>query len=154
MEFSFRPLTQADANAVDSWRYEPPFDFYNLDADPADREEFLEASNWPGSYFAVEDADGTFVGFFSFSETDGVVTIGLGMAPDLTGGGLGEKFLRTGLAFARERFDPTAFELAVAAFNERAIRVYERVGFEETGRYEQETNGGEYEFVTMRMDLR
>ena len=41
--------------------------------------------------------------------------------------------------------------LSVAAFNERAIRVYEGVGFEITRRYAQPTNGGIYDFVSMEL---
>ena len=59
--------------------------------------------------------------------------IGLGLRPDLTGRGLGLDFFRAGVEFARERFRPALIVLNVAAFNERAIAVYERAGFVRTG---------------------
>ena len=75
--------------------------------------------------------------------------IGLGLRPDLTGRGLGAAFLAAGLDFARERFAPDRFTLAVATFNERAITVYKRAGFARGRVYMHWTNGAEWEFLEM-----
>jgi hypothetical protein len=66
----------------------------------------------------------------------------LGMRPDLTGRGLGEEFVHAGLRFARETYSPPAFRLTVATFNQRAIRVYERAGFEIVERFGPQTPAG------------
>ncbi len=39
---------------------------------------------------------------------------------------------------------------AVALFNKRAIKVYEKIGFQSVERYMQKTNGGEFEFIKMK----
>jgi RimJ/RimL family protein N-acetyltransferase len=66
-------------------------------------------------------------------------------AADLTGQGLGARFLEAGLRFGgAERYT-----LAVAAFNRRAIVVYERAGFEITDRYVHRTNGADHDFLRM-----
>ncbi len=51
-------------------------------------------------------------------------------------------FVESGVAFAAERFEVTSFTLAVAAFNQRAISVYCRAGFDVVDQYSHETNGG------------
>jgi ribosomal-protein-alanine N-acetyltransferase len=48
-----------------------------------------------------------------------------------------------------ERFRPRTFGLKVAAFNQRAIRVYERVGFTPVREFVQQTNGGDWAFLEM-----
>jgi hypothetical protein len=58
-------------------------------------------------------------------------------------------FLDAGLQFAAERFAPERFTLEVAAFNRRAITVYERAGFVEIERFDHRTNGGLHPFVRM-----
>jgi ribosomal-protein-alanine N-acetyltransferase len=58
-------------------------------------------------------------------------------------------FLESGLAFAQHHFATARFCLNVAAFNKRAIRVYERAGFVPLHTFLHQTNGGEYEFLHM-----
>ena len=72
------------------------------------------------------------------------------MRPDLTGRGLGEEFVHAGLRFAREVYSPPAFRLTVAAFNRRAIRVYERAGFETVETFGAPTLGAGKEWLLMR----
>ena len=143
-------MAQADAEAVAGWRYPEPFSFYDWTADEDDLAELLDADRRGEAYFAVEDDDGELVGYFSFKPEGRTLVVGLGLQPDLTGRGLGSGFLAAGLDFGRERFAPEWFSLAVATFNERAIKVYERAGFERARVYMHETNGAEWEFVEMR----
>ncbi len=86
---------------------------------------------------------------YLYSENN-TITVGLGLRPDLTGKGLGLAFVQSGLDFARERFMPDHFRLFVLTFNERAIRVYERAGFQSVGIHIQDSDNGKREFLEMR----
>ena len=90
---------------------------------------------------------GEVVGFFEFFYNDGVLEIGLGLHPDLTGRGDGLSIVMAGLSFATNKFAPRLFKLSVATFNVRAIKVYERSGFRKTRTFWNETNSSVYEFV-------
>jgi [ribosomal protein S18]-alanine N-acetyltransferase len=147
--YLFRQMDDADANEVAHWRHDPPYDFYDSTADPADLAELLDQERRRGIYFTVLDGENRLAGFFQFARKDGTVEVGLGLRPDLTGRGRGAEFVVSGLAFARARFSPQRFTLSVATFNERAIGAYERVGFRRGEVYTHETNGGEYEFLPM-----
>jgi RimJ/RimL family protein N-acetyltransferase len=103
-----------------SWRYPPPYDFYDGDADPVLN---------PERYFEARDEAGEVIGFYYFESNPPDLDYGLGLRLDLTGRGFGLEFFRTGLAFALVRYEPRRVFLHVAAFNERARRVYERAGF-------------------------
>jgi len=124
-----------------TWRYERPYDFYDGDVDPVlNPERFYEAL----------DEDGSLVGNYYFEQKGDALEIGLGLRPDLTGRGLGLEFLLAGIEFGRRRFGLPGVILNVAAFNERAIKVYERAGFRETGRHTRRFDRwGDVEFVEM-----
>jgi ribosomal-protein-alanine N-acetyltransferase len=145
-------MDDRDARAVAAWRYEPPYDFYDTDADEDDLAELLDAQRRRDVYFAARDETGALVGFFCLTPRQDGIEIGLGLRPDLTGQGLGLPFLLAGLEFAGERLAARRFALRVAAFNQRAIRVYERAGFRATRRFRQATNGGMHDFVEMVKD--
>jgi ribosomal-protein-alanine N-acetyltransferase len=153
--YVFRQMNEEDAREVAAWHYEPPYDFYDAASDPDDLAELLDQEKRWSSYFSVL-SNGEFCGFFCFkvdtSDHGTTVELGLGMRPDLTGRGLGLEFLQAGLGFARCRFSPDGFRLSVAAFNERAIKVYERAGFRRVKVFEQSTNGGRYKFLLMRRE--
>ncbi|HYF91237.1 MAG TPA: GNAT family N-acetyltransferase [Symbiobacteriaceae bacterium] len=149
MEFLLRPMRREDAVLVAAWHYDGPYSFYDMDQDPEDLAELLDGRSWERKYRSVVDETGALVGFFCFDPDGSTVEIGLGLRPDLTGQGLGRPFLEAGLASARAEHRPDRFRLSVAAFNQRAVRLYEQAGFSAVREYTQTTNGGEYPFVMM-----
>jgi RimJ/RimL family protein N-acetyltransferase len=135
------PADDAMFGERDAWRYEPPYDFYDSDGVPVKNPEF---------FFAARDDDSTLVGFYFLEPREGALFYGFGMRPDLTGRGLGEQFVLAGLEFARLLYGPRRVVLDVAAFNERAIRLYRRLGFAETGQHVETFNGYRaVEFIDM-----
>jgi ribosomal-protein-alanine N-acetyltransferase len=62
---------------------------------------------------------------------------------------VGESFVRACLRLASAALGAQSYTLAVAAFNRRAITVYERCGFREVERFEHFTNGGLHAFIRM-----
>ena len=147
--YLFRQMTDEEARGISGWRYEPPYDFYDATSDEDDLAELLDPERREDAYFSAFDEGGALVGFFQFEVDGATVDVGLGLRPDLTGGGLGLDYLLAGLEFARGRYAPARFTLSVATFNARAIRVYERTGFRRENVYRHQTNGGEFPFLAM-----
>ena len=142
-------MSQDEALVIAAWHYEPPYSFYDWTADADDLAELLGKETREGKYFSALGADDELVGWFSFLSEGDCVEFGLGLRPDLTGRGLGLAYLQAGLVFAGQRFRPSRFRLSVAAFNERAIRVYERAGFTPLRTFDHATNGGIHQFLEM-----
>lgn len=147
-KMSIAAMSQAEAETIADWRYEPPYDFYDGPADEDDLARLLDPERRRDRFFSGRASEEV-VGFFEFRSDGDAVVIGLGLRPDLTGSGLGRSFVEAGLAFAGERFEPRRFRLSVATFNARAITVYERAGFVVSRSFMHETNGGTHSFVEM-----
>ena len=138
------PLTGADARALLGWRYNPPYDWYN--PPPLSKEVVANLIDPKWQFHSIK-ADDALIAYASFGN-DGRVTggdytapatdIGLGLAPALTGRGLGSIVLQAILEFAQTSFQSPAARLTVARFNQRAIRLYERAGFEPTQEFTYE----------------
>jgi RimJ/RimL family protein N-acetyltransferase len=139
----------AYAREVANWHYEPPWDFYDLTSDPADAAEMRDPAS-VGHYRAVLSESGRLEAFWYFDWHGDVVEIGIGLRPDLTGRGHGGSFLRAQLEYASDRWQPATLRIFVAAWNERAIRLYQRFGFREVARETRHFElVGDHEFVRM-----
>lgn len=153
MLFRMTTMTAAYADQILLWSYEPPYDFYNSDQDEESRRELLE-----NSYYAILDEEGQLFGFCCTGPSAQVpagvplgaygeefLDFGLGMKPELTGKGLGKEFLSFVLASIAELHGHKPLRLTVAAFNQRAIRLYTGLGFTEVTSFDNRGTS----FITM-----
>jgi RimJ/RimL family protein N-acetyltransferase len=113
-------------------------------------------------YHAAFDEQHELVGYFCYGQdaripaalelglyaNERLLDIGLGMRPDRTGQGLGLAFLSAGLEFGLRVFTPDGFRLTVAAWNLRAVRLYERSGFSATGAFTVQESGTSFLVMT------
>ncbi len=144
MRYQIQPLTAAEARQILSWRYKPPYDYYNPPVQD-DLEgivsQFLDPEN---GFHGVRDEAHRFVGFCSFGADgqvpgwqypEGPLDLGLGMKPENTNQGNGRRFFDAIISFGVNHFQPPSLRLTVARFNRRAIRVYESAGFKVTAEF-------------------
>ncbi|RAP73362.1 GNAT family N-acetyltransferase [Paenibacillus montanisoli] len=146
--FNVVPLSDALAEELSTWRYEPPFDFYNWSTWEVMQQlgiEFGDAYIRQQQYAAVTDGDGALIGFAQFFPLLGVTRIGLGLRPDLCGQGQGLGFflVQAIVAEAIRRAPEDEIDLEVHVWNTHAIRTYERAGFVITDTYEKPTAAGD-----------
>lgn len=148
------PLTRRFALDICTWQYPAPYACY--DRTGTDPDELLQ----PESGFFALLLENALAGFRSFGADgrvpgweydDTALDTGGGLRPELVGQGLGREALATGLAFGRSRFAPPAYRTTVAAFNTRALRTVEAVGFSRVGSFHAAADGRAFE-VLVRLE--
>jgi ribosomal-protein-alanine N-acetyltransferase len=164
VKFTCTPVNEEDARAICAWRYAGQYAIYNTGSDAGNNEDAVaEMLDRRSPHYAVRNEQGELVGFYAFGTSatvaeveepalyaeNNTIFIGLGMRPDLTGKGLGLDFINTELDFARQQFAPDYFRLYVLSFNKRAMRAYEKAGFERVRTFTQHNIHGDNEFVEM-----
>lgn len=160
MKFSIGQMNCGVAMEISKWIYEEPYSMYSMDGSDSCINEFLN-----GFYLYACDEDSNLLGYFCFGQSaqvpvgnqfgvytdDDIIDIGLGIKPDLCGQGLGFEFLSYGLEFAQNNISGKGFRLTVASFNERAIKIYERIGFKKFNSFIRISESEEMEFWVMTL---
>jgi ribosomal-protein-alanine N-acetyltransferase len=155
MSLIFRPMDAANARAFISWRYDPPYDRYNI---PASAVEHLSFFTEPqNAYYSISSDDGTLEAFCCFGAdaqvpggdyTTDALDVGWGLRPDLTGQGRGSAYLAAILAFAHQTFAPARLRTTVAEFNTRSRRVCEKAGFHQVQLFAASADGMRFVILT------
>lgn len=148
-----KEMDEIYARKILSWKYEAPYDFYNNEYSVDAVQELLNPS-----YSAILDDQDEVFGFFCIGDSaqvpigadfgaypQGYMDVGLGMNPKFTGRGKGLSFLTFILQQINEVHGVVPVRLTVAAFNTRAIHLYEKFGFVK----EKEFCRGDIKFMTM-----
>ena len=145
VHYSIFPLSEENAREITTWRYDAPFDLYDLA--PQYLSGFLNPEYY---YHQVLSDKGDLIGYCCYgldAQVPGgeylinmpeVLDIGVGMKPNLTGAGRGHDFVSAILDYANERFYPTRFRVTVADFNLRSLRIFKKHGFKESNYFIRE----------------
>ena len=156
MKIDYRPADEKSARGFLQWHYEPPYDIYNCP--PADLEEALQYNLDPkNNVYAMFDEHVELVAYCSYGQdaqvpggdySEEALDIGLMVKPELTGQGLGAAFAREVIRNGVEKYTPKKLRVTIAAFNKRAIRTWEKNGFQQTQTFKRRSKDG-MEFIVM-----
>ena len=137
-DYQILPLSREQAEIIITWSYTPPYGVYDLKL-----EDLNGLLNPDYRYHHVLDLEGVLIGYCCYgkdAQVPGgdyfcgepeVLDVGVGLAPDLTGQGLGGKFVEAILAYAWRVYRPDLFRVTVADFNQRSLNTFRKLGFEE-----------------------
>jgi GNAT superfamily N-acetyltransferase len=139
------------------WRYEPPYDVYDLGKGEDVERVVEDLLNPEFAYTAILDPAGALVAFCCFGADARVpggdyraaaLDIGLGVRPDLTGQSQGSAYAQAVLDYVASTSSAesaedveVAYRVTIAAFNVRARRVWEKLGFRPTQRFNSAHDG-------------
>jgi len=158
-KIEYRPADEESARAFLQWQYEPPYDIYNCP--PEQIEEYVQYNSDPqNNVYAMFDEHGELIGYCSYGAdarvpggdySEDALDIGLMVKPELTGQGLGAEFASQVIQNGIKTHDPEKLRVTIAAFNHRAMRVWEKNGFRQTQKFKRKGDG--MKFIVMTRSL-
>lgn len=159
------------ATIVETWKYPGEYSIYDY---VNESDHMLDEESWGSGIFAVLDQTGDLVGELSIEFLyaqdqytdyrdfeDGALInqramwIGFGLRPDLVGQGFGVGFVTACVDYAVQKYHYRGefVRLGVAIFNQRAIKTYEKAGFQKFELAVGEISGQDFECAYMRKRL-
>lgn len=78
-------------------------------------------------FYSVYDKD-SYVGFFRLSDNGDMLNLGLGLAPEHCGNGMGKPLMELIKKYVADNFPSQILRVYVRAFNTRAIKCYKKAG--------------------------
>lgn len=172
MNYNFIPMNREYASTiVETWKYQKEYAIYDY---TNESDHMLDETGWGRGIFAVLDSEGDLIGELSieFLDERGQYTnyrdfedealinqrelwIGFGLRPDLVGRGLGAEFVTACVEYAIQKYHYRGgfVRLGVALFNQRAIKTYEKAGFQKFETAVGDIGGKDFECAYMRKKL-
>jgi [ribosomal protein S18]-alanine N-acetyltransferase len=149
MNIQFKKPTEKDGIDIATWKYQGEYSFYDNDKTEV-KNQWAKNIHKEENAFVIYNERNELIGNCSFDYDEGKYMFGIQMRPNLTGMGMGTQIVETVLEFGRQKYKFDKIELLVAKFNKRAIRVYEKLGFEKIDEFIWHVNGEEREFIAMK----
>lgn len=136
-------MSRQDAEQICGWQYEPPYDCYQFPAWQQMCEQDMDFANddireqqYRSLYYNEQ-----FVGFIQLFPLLNVARLGIFLAPQYCGQGLGSHAVAWAVQAAREQHSEAEIDLEVEIWNKRAISCYKKAGFVITDQYEYMQRG-------------
>ena len=133
-ELSYRNLSEKDKQQICVWQYDGMYAIYNLpsyEEMQAQQMGFMNPKS-EKNYLAFLDGD-VLVGFVNILAEKTEVFIGIGVNPDLCNKHYGRRMLMLAAEISKKRYPNKPLYLEVRTWNTRAIKCYEKAGFQIDG---------------------
>lgn len=147
-----RSIKEKDKCEICAWRYEGRYSVYDLP--PYDELKSLGMGfmrpQEEGNYIVFREDD-ELIGYINLRDEEKMVSLGIGVKPELCGKGHGKRILEEACRISAEKYPNKPLYLIVREWNRRAIMCYQKAGFERVGeRFLLKTPSGEDVFIEMR----
>ena len=150
-----QPMSAEHARTMLAWRYEAPYDQYDIVAQDLE-EEIAYLCDPDHHYYAILDDKQGLIGHCVFHEegrvpggdySEEALDVGIGMRPDWTGKGAGTEISGQVFQFGSARYGIGHLRVTIAAWNDRAQKVCINHGFAEVQRFMK--SGTDREFLIL-----
>ena len=156
MQITYHPADKKSAREFVQWKYPPPYDVYDNPVEQVG-DSVLYNIDPANNVYAMFDQGDDLIGYCSYGPdgqvpggdySEEALDIGLMIKPELTGQGMGSKFAGEIIRNGTNKYDPKKLRVTIAAFNKRAIRTWEKNGFQHIQTFKRNNDGMEFVIMT------
>lgn len=142
MTLTHRLLNDADKRLICQWQYEGEYSVYNLPSYDKMKEKAMGFMKPQAQhqYYGFLEAE-RLVGFVNILEEENEVFIGIGVDPALCNQHYGQRILQDTYQISKQLYPQKPLYLEVRSWNLRAIRCYQKAGFQIEGEAFEMTTG-------------
>jgi len=157
-KIKFTPIDETSAREFLQWKYEPPYEIYNYAPENFDRDLAYHLD--PANNLYSMNRDKELIGYCSFGRdaqvpggdySEEAMDIGMMIKPELTGQGQGANYADAVIQYGISKYQPKRLRVTILESNLRAMRVWEKNGFQKTQSFERA--GGQLRFVVMTKSM-
>jgi RimJ/RimL family protein N-acetyltransferase len=151
----YTPVDEKSARAFLKWTYEPPYEIYNYPPEQFDKD--LAYTLDPVNNIHCMFREGELIGYCSFGQdaqvpegdySEEALDIGLMIKPALSGRGLGTKHVKDVIRHAISQYKSGKLRVTILGTNQRAMKVWEKNGFQKTQSFKSRKDGSEFFIYT------
>lgn len=135
MEIKIKNLKKEQVRSIFDWNYQGEYKVYNMPSmDLAIRNNIgiVDKKRRQKEFFSLYE-NNDFIGYIRLIDLEGIISFGIGLEPNYCGKGYSNKVMPKILEYINNNYDAKEIRLIVRSFNKRAIKVYDKYGFEEIG---------------------
>lgn len=148
---TYHQMTETEAKLISGWQYPGEYAIYNMppyEEQKAGKFGFANPER-AKNFYSYFDGN-TLVGFTNILEEEKEIFIGIGVNPEICGKGYGQRILALAAEISSHMNPDKSEYLEVRSWNVRAVRCYEKAGFQiEGAEFEQKTSIGTGKFYRM-----
>jgi len=137
---------------IADWKYDGDYSIYNIPSiEEMKRKDYSILKEEKADNYLCYLIDKELIAYVNMKEMENKrIFIGIGLKPTYCGKGNGNYFLKDSIEEIKKRYLGYEMYLEVRSWNERAIKAYKKVGFQEVKReIKKDRLGNDSEFVMM-----
>lgn len=129
---TYHKTTEEEKYRITAWKYPGEYAIYDNAPYEEQKARGYGFANVKNNVYSFYDG-AELVGFINLYEEETEVFFGIGVNPDCCGKGYGQQMTKTAWEISRTLFPAKRLYLEVRTWNSRAVRCYQKAGFQIVG---------------------
>lgn len=129
---TYHKTTEEEKYQITAWEYAGEYAIYNNEPYEQQKAKGYGFANAKNNFYSFYDG-AALVGFINLYEEETEVFFGIGVNPECCGKGYGQQMTKTAWEISRTLFPEKRLYLEVRTWNNRAVRCYQKAGFQIVG---------------------